>query len=176
MKLLLWCRSTPTRVDRPDLIQDRLKPRSSTYSSQNGVAVTRLGQLLCKRFKRVISSLILKTQSAFVPRCLITYNILVRQEKFHALCIRPGSNAEFMAIKTDMRKSYDIVEWSLIEAIMLKMSFTERWVNLLMCCVISVSYQIIVNREPRGRILPRRGLKQGNLLSPFLLISCVMDH
>lgn len=82
-----------------------------------------------------------------------------------------------MTIKTDMRKAYDILEWSLIEALMLKMGFTKKWVNLLMWCVTSVSYQVIVNREPRGRILPRRGLRQGNPLPPLLVyISCVMGH
>ena len=51
-------------------------------------------------------------------------------------------------------------------------SFDERLVDLIMCCVTSVTYQVLVNGQPRGRILPKRELRQGDPLSPFLLILC----
>lgn len=35
-----------------------------------------------------------------------------------------------MALKVDISKAYDRVEWVFLRAMMLKMSFTEEWVNI----------------------------------------------
>lgn len=41
-------------------------------------------------------------------------------------------NDDFMAIKLDMRKTYDRVEWSYLEVVMRKMGFNKQWINLMM--------------------------------------------
>ena len=59
---------------------------------------------------------------------------------------------DYMAIKLDMSKAYDNVEWSYLESVMRRVGFTKRWIKLLMLCVKTVSYSILVNGEPKGMI------------------------
>ena len=68
---------------------------------------------------------IFETQSAFVAERHITDNIMIAQEMFHALRTKPGGRVKRMAIKTDMCKAYDRMEWSFIEAVMRKIGFSE---------------------------------------------------
>jgi hypothetical protein len=76
----------------------------------------------------------------------------------------------FMAVKLDMSNAYDRVEWLFLEGMMRAMGFIERWIQLIMTCVSSVSYSVLVNETPYGKIQPTRGLRHGDHLSPYLFL------
>lgn len=70
-----------------------------------------ISKVLCHRLKRILPSLVSKTQSTFVAGCVISNNILLAQEAFHALSTKDKCKSEFVSIKTDMSKAYNKVEW-----------------------------------------------------------------
>ncbi|XP_024196188.1 uncharacterized protein LOC112199393 [Rosa chinensis] len=106
-------------------------------------------KVLANRIKPLMDSVVSPFQSAFVPGLLISDNSLIAYEIAHFLKKRRRGKKGFCALKLDMSKAYDKVEWNFLEGVMLKMGFCSIWVKWIMGCVKSVSYLFLVNGVPR---------------------------
>ncbi|KAB2630222.1 hypothetical protein D8674_007741 [Pyrus ussuriensis x Pyrus communis] len=123
-----------------------------------------VSKILANRLKPLLSEVISSTQSAFVMGRQIQDNIGIAHEMFHFLKLRKAKSKFEMGVKLDMHKAYDRVEWDFLEAVMEKLGFCPHWRNLVMGCVKTVEFAIILNGQPGKHFIPSRGLRQGDPL------------
>ncbi|KAL4335056.1 hypothetical protein GQ457_07G000060 [Hibiscus cannabinus] len=86
-------------------------------------------KVLVNRMKPLMSCCIAENQSAFVPGRLISDNVIVANELFHYLNGSKNGPNKGAAIKLDMEKAYDRVEWHFLSDVMKKMGFADGWIN-----------------------------------------------
>jgi hypothetical protein len=151
------------KVDNPDKVS-QFRPISLC-----NVVYKVISKMLAARLKNYLSEIISDHQSAFVPGRLISDNILLAYESIHTMKNKKGKKG-LCAVKLDMHKAYDRVEWRYLEKIMLKLGFARRWVDMIMACVSSVEYNIRFNSMETEWFKPSRGLRQGDPMSPYLFL------
>ena len=127
-----------------------------------------ISMVLANRLKKILPEVINEEQSVFVLGRQITDNVLIAFETMHHINQKRVGKEGLMAVKLDMSKVYDRVEWAYLEVIMRKLGFQERWVSLSMMCVKTVSFSALINGELKGRIIPTRGLQQGDPILSYL--------
>lgn len=74
----------------------------------------------------------------------------------------------YMAIKHDLAKAYDRVEWRVLTKILTLLGFSDQFIELIEGCISTAQFSVLLNGSPVGYFKAERGLRQGDLLSPAL--------
>ncbi|KAJ0612656.1 putative RNA-directed DNA polymerase [Helianthus annuus] len=126
-----------------------------------------ISKLLTNRLKVVMDGLISTTQSAFVGGRNILDGPLVVSE---VVSWAKKKKIKMMVFKVDFEKACDSINWKFLFRVMELMEFPDKWIGWIKGCLRSGKGSVMVNDSPTCEFPFKRGLRQGDPLSPFLFI------
>lgn len=130
-----------------------------------------ISKILANRLKSLLPKFIATNQSAYVKDRLLMENVLLATEvvkDYHKETISPRC-----AMKIDMSKAFDSVQWDFLLNVFEAMNFPEKFIHWINLCISTASFSVQVNGELAGFFQSGRGLRQGCSLSPYLFIICM---
>ncbi|GAU34295.1 hypothetical protein TSUD_20010 [Trifolium subterraneum] len=136
------------KCDNPTSMKD-LRPISLC-----NVLYKMISKVLTNRLKCCLDKCVSQEQSAFVEGRLILDNALIATEVIHALKRKTKGRRGELALKIDISKAYDKVDWGFLRGVMTRMGFTDVWIRWVMMCVSSVNYSVLMNSDRVGPISP----------------------
>ena len=130
--------------------------------------INALPKILANRLRTCLCDLISPNQTAFVKGRVILENILLAQELVKGYHKNKGKAR--CAIKIDLKKAYDSVEWNFILMSLLAVGCPAQFVTWVREYITTPWFSIAFNGSLVGYFKGGKGLRQGDLLSPYLFV------
>ena len=127
-----------------------------------------ISRLLVKRLKPILPQLILPSQTAFVKDRLLLENTTLAGELINGYHRNKGTKK--ITIKVDIAKALDTISWVFLFSCLHGLGVPSLFLAWLRVCICTTSFMVGYNGTVNGFFKGRRGLRQGDPLSPYLFV------
>ncbi|GJU30905.1 RNA-directed DNA polymerase, eukaryota [Tanacetum coccineum] len=148
-------------------IQDAKLVKDFWPISLIGIVYKIITKVLANRMYLVLPSIVSEVQSAFVSNRQILDGPFILDELL-SWCKNKKKRA--MIFKVDFEKAFDSVKWEYLIDSLKAFGFGQKWCKWIHGCLDRAMGSVLVNGSPTSEFQFHKGLKQGDLMSPFLFI------
>lgn len=131
-----------------------------------------ISKVIVARLRPDLGKIISLMQAVFVPNRKGVDPATIVQELLHSLNLKKGKRG-YMAIKIDLEKAYDKIEWSFVRDTLALFNIPPMLSKVITNWIPTSSIKVLFNGGALDSFNPSRVILQGDHLSPYIFITCL---